>query len=100
MNLASRFEALKEAAENETRNVQRIEARIEVKKDEINSKKRELEEKGVQFSSFSELQGIISEKESRVLEMVEQMEQEMGISGDSLEDAEGIFDGVETEFDF
>lgn len=84
--LLERFEKIKTAAEKETANVQRIEARLEVKKEEVQNKKQQLADKGITFKNGAELRDLIADKEERVLDLVVQMEGALGISEDDEEE--------------
>lgn len=78
--LQARFNRAKQNVANANREVDRIEAQVEVAKEGVIAKTQVLTEKGITFNTDEELEQIRQEKEMRATEIVERMEQALDMS--------------------
>lgn len=78
--LQARFNRAKQNVANANREVDRIEAQVEVAKEGVVAKTQVLTEKGITFNTDEELEQIRQEKEIRATEIVERMERALDMS--------------------
>ncbi|PER55576.1 hypothetical protein CN495_07425 [Bacillus thuringiensis] len=78
--LQARFNRAKQNVTNANREVDRIEAQVEVAKEGVIAKTQVLTEKGITFNTDEELEQIRQDKEMRATEIVERMEQALDMS--------------------
>lgn len=78
--LQARFNRAKQNVANANREVDRIEAQVEVAKEGVIAKTQVLTEKGITFNTDAELEQIRQDKEIRATEIVERMEQALDMS--------------------
>lgn len=90
VELMERYESLKDKYEELENEIRSEEAVIEVTKDSVNKKGKELEEKGIEFSNLKELRKLEKDYEKRIEEQVSKMEEILG-----EEDDEEDFDEYE-----
>ncbi|WP_201489299.1 hypothetical protein [Bacillus velezensis] len=81
-----RYEELQEEFQAEQQKANRLEAQIEVKKDELTKMRSSLEEKGVKFSSVKELKEIKKKKEERLDDLLSKMESTLGLDEEDDEE--------------
>ncbi|PGT89943.1 hypothetical protein [Bacillus thuringiensis] len=79
-DLTAQFNSAKQKVANTRREVDRLEAQVEVSRESVQGKTQALADKGVTFQSDEDLEFIRKEKEGRVIQIVERMEQAMDMS--------------------
>lgn len=79
-DLMAQFNRAKQKVANTVREVDRLEAQVEVSRESVQGKTQALADKGITFQTDAELEQIRQEKENRVIEIVERMEQAMDMS--------------------
>ncbi|MGG4362656.1 hypothetical protein ABEX45_00210 [Bacillus subtilis] len=81
-----RYEELQEEFQAEQQKANRLEAQIEVKKEELTKMRASLEERGVKFSSVKELKEIKQKKEERLDDLLSKMEATLGLDEEDDEE--------------
>lgn len=86
--LTERYNNLKKEYESLEEEVRRDEAKLSVKREELDRMKEELPEEGIEFNSLKELREIKTETEERIEVQVSKMEEVLGIEEEIYEEYE------------
>lgn len=82
VELMKRYEVLQENYRSLEQEITRDEAVLEVKKEDVSEKRKELEEMGITFKSVKELKAKKEEIEESIEKQVERMEEILGIESE------------------